>query len=129
MTRRGKIIRMKPSRLREGLIPQCIAFREGKTLTVRDMDRTQTRLSRLGIFNGIEINVWPDTMKRQTLNVDIDCTFDAPLEASIEVNATSKSNSYIGPGIMLGLTNRNLFGGVELPHFEIMRTVEQVSVD
>lgn len=114
MTRRGKIIRMKPSRLREGLIPQCIAFREGKTLTVRDMDRTQTRLSRLGIFNGIEINVWPDTMKRQTLNVDIDCTFDAPLEASIEVNATSKSNSYIGPGIMLGLTNRNLFGGGEL---------------
>lgn len=113
MTRRGALIQMKPSRLREGLIPECIAFREGRTFSVRDMDRTQTRLSRLGIFNGIEINVYPDTAASRTLNVEINCTFDAPLEASLEVNATSKSNSYLGPGLMFGLTNRNLFGGGE----------------
>ncbi len=50
---------------------------------------------------------------RRRLNVDIDCTFDAPLEASVEVNASSKSNSYIGPGITLGITNKNIFGGGE----------------
>ncbi|MBD5243903.1 MAG: BamA/TamA family outer membrane protein [Barnesiella sp.] len=113
MTRRGMLIQMMPSRLRKNLIPQCIAFREGRTLTVREMDRTQTRLSRLGIFNSIEINVFPDTTAERTLNVDIDCTFDAPLEASLEVNVTSKSNSYLGPGLMFGVTNRNLFGGGE----------------
>ncbi len=113
MTRRGMLVQMSPSRLRKGLIPGCIAFREGRTFSVRDMDRTQTRLSQLGIFNGIEINVYPDTTKRSTLNVEINCTFDAPLEASLEVNATSKSNSYLGPGLMFGLTNRNLFGGGE----------------
>lgn len=113
MTRRGMLIQMKPSRLRKGLIPECIAFRTGRTFSVRDMDRTQTLLSRMGIFNGIEINVYPDTTKEATLDVEIDCTFDAPLEASLEVNATSKSNSYLGPGLMFGLTNRNLFGGGE----------------
>lgn len=113
-TRRGDVIVMRPARLRPHLVPQCIAFREGRTFTVRDMNRTQTYLSRLGIFNGIDINVFPDTtVKTPTLDVDISCTFDAPLEASLEVNATSKSNSYIGPGLVFGVTNRNLFGGGE----------------
>ncbi len=39
--------------------------------------------------------------------------FEDPIEASIEVNATSKSNSYLGPGLILGIANRNLFGGGE----------------
>lgn len=58
----------------------------------------------------------PDTVngRRDLLDVNIDCTFDRPLEARVEVNASSKSNSYIGPGVTLGLTNRNLFGGGEL---------------
>lgn len=112
-TKRGTVIQMKPSRLRQNLIPSCIRFREGKILTVRDMNRTQTYLSRLGIFNGVEINVIPDTTKHNVLNVDINCTFDKPMEASIEVNATSKSNSYIGPGVDLKLTSHNLFGGGE----------------
>ena len=43
----------------------------------------------------------------------IDCTFDAPLEASIEANVSSKSNSYIGPGATFSVTNRNLWGGGE----------------
>lgn len=114
MTRRGMVIQMQPSRLRKNLIPSCIAFRNGRTFSVRDMNRTQTSLSRLGIFSGIEINVYPDTTSAdRLLDVDIACTFDAPLEASLEVNVTSKSNSYLGPGLTFGLTNRNLFGGGE----------------
>lgn len=126
MTSRGMVIQMMPSRLREGLIPECITFREGKTFTVRDMNRTQTYLSRLGIFNGIEINVVPDSagIAARRLDVEIDCTFDAPLEASIEVNATSKSNSYIGPGVDLKLTNHNVFGGGEQLSADLFGTYE-----
>ncbi len=115
-TNRGTIIRYLPSRLRDGLIPSCIAFREGRTFSVRQMNNTQARLSRLGIFNSINIDVVPDTVHRDEhlLNVMIECTYDKPLEASIEANVASKSNSYLGPGITLGLTNRNLFGGGEL---------------
>jgi len=79
------------------------------------MDRTQTNLSRLGIFSNIGIEAMPDTanMAARKLDVDIYCTFDAPLETALEVNASSKSNSYIGPGLTFGVTNKNIFGGGE----------------
>lgn len=113
MTSRGRVIKMMPARLRDSLIPSCITFRKGRRFSVRDMNRTQTYLSRLGIFNNIEINAVPDSTRRGVLDVNIDCTFDKQLEASLEVNVTSKSNSYLGPGLDLKVTNKNLFGGGE----------------
>lgn len=108
------LIQMKPSRLRQHLIPECLTFRPGRTFSVRDMDRTQTYLARLGIFNAIDINVARDTLaSKPTLDVAVNCTFDMPLEATIEANVSSKSNSYLGPGLNLGLTSKNLFGGGE----------------
>ncbi len=113
VTERVTVVQMMPSKLRRGLIPSCITFRPGRTFSVRDMNRTQTYLSRLGIFSGIEIAAVPDSLSPGILNVDIDCTFDRPLEAALEVNVTSKSNSYLGPGLDFRITNRNLFGGGE----------------
>ncbi len=127
MSRGGSaVIQMKPSRLRPQIIPECVTFRQGRIFSVRDMNRTQTYLSRLGIFNAISINVIPDTTgtRHDLLDVNIDCTIDKPLEATVEVNASSKSNSYIGPGISLGLTNRNLFGGGELLSVNLTGTYE-----
>lgn len=125
-TRKGTVIRYLPSRLRDGLIPSCIAFREGRTFSVRQMNTTQTRLSRLGIFNSININVVPDTVNtdKRLLNVVIECTYDKPLEASIEANVSSKSNSYLGPGVTFGISNRNLFGGGELLNVSLTGSYE-----
>lgn len=112
---RGDIIVFRPSRLRESLIPSCITFRNNKIFSVRDMDRTQNRLARLGIFGNINISAVPaDTLASDPrLDVVIDCRFDHPMEASLEANLTSKSNSYIGPGLVFGLTHNNVFGGAE----------------
>lgn len=112
---RATLIQMVPSRLRRKLFDENVMFRPGHTFAVRNMDRTQANLARLGIFSGIEINAFPDTTVRdeRLLNIDIDCTFDTPLETSLEVNASSKSNSYIGPGVTFGVTNKNVFGGGE----------------
>ena len=108
------LVQMMPSKLRRQIVPECVTFRTGRTFSVRDMNRTQSYLSRLGIFQSVNVNAIPDTTATEpTLDVLIDCKFDAPLEASIEVNASSKSNSYLGPGLTLGLTNRNMFGGGE----------------
>ena len=71
-------------------------------------------MSRLGIFNDINIGVTCDSLSNDNrLDVVINCTQDAPWEASIEMNVTSKSNSYLGPGVSIGVTNKNLFGGGE----------------
>lgn len=113
---RCTLIKMMPQRLKNSVIEENVRFRPGKILSVRDMDRTQSYLARLGIFNAISINAIPDTTSgagKNILDINVDCTLDQPLEASIEVDASSKSNSYIGPGIALGVTNKNLFGGGE----------------
>lgn len=125
-TRKGELIVMRPARLRKNLIPSCITFREGKLFSVRDMDRTQTRLSRLGIFGNIQIQPVPadTTPGHALLDVYTVCQFDQPIEASIEVNATSKSNSYLGPGIILGLSHNNLFGGGERLGVQLTATYE-----
>ncbi len=108
------LVQMRPSRLRRGVIESGVAFKEGKYVSMRDFNRTQQNLSRTGIFNAINIEPRPDTTAAEpTLDINIDCTFNLPLEASLEVNASSKSNSYIGPGLIFGVTNHNLFGGGE----------------
>ncbi|MDE6120338.1 MAG: hypothetical protein K2F63_00960, partial [Muribaculaceae bacterium] len=96
--KRATLIQMQPSRLRRNVLDECVTFRSGRTFAVRNMDRTQTYLSRLGIFNNISIVASRDTTAKSgddVLDVDIYCTFDSPLETSLEVNASSKSNSYI----------------------------------
>ncbi|MDE6694004.1 MAG: BamA/TamA family outer membrane protein [Muribaculaceae bacterium] len=108
------LIQMMPSKLRHSIFDDNVTFRKGRTFSVRQMNNTQSYLSRLGIFQAVNIDVIPDsTAKVPTLDVNIGATFDAPWEASLEVNATSKSNSYIGPGLNLGITNHNTFGGGE----------------
>lgn len=123
---RATLIQMMPSRLRRKIFDENVMFRPGRTFSVRNMDRTQANLARLGIFSGIEINARPDTSARDSrvLDVDIDCTFDTPLETSLEVNASSKSNSYIGPGLTFGVTNKNIFGGGEQLSVKLTGTYE-----
>lgn len=114
-TSKGELVVYRPQRLRPNMIPPCISFRKGRYFSVRNMDVTQTRLSRLGIFENIQIQPVPvDTNpENPVLDVYITCKYGRPIEATIEANVTSKSNSYLGPGIVLGLTNNNIFGGAE----------------
>lgn len=109
-----ELVQMMPSRFRKKIVNECLLFRPGRTLSVRSMDYTQTLLSRLGIFKAISIDVNPDTTAVDpTLDVLVNCTLDAPWQSSIEANVSSKSNSYLGPGLSFGLTNTNIFGGGE----------------
>lgn len=117
-TNRGRLIWFRSSRLRKSLMDECVTVRSGRPLTQRTLNLTQTRLSRLGIFNAININVLPPDSSAfargcDTLNVMVDCTLDKPMEARIEANVSSKSNSYLGPGLLFGVANRNIFGGGE----------------
>lgn len=114
-TVRGTVIKMMPIKLRDDLIPSCLRFRKGRMMRVRDIDQTQLNLSRMGIFSSVNIDVPPlDSLRgRDSLDIKVLCTLDQPLEAALELQATSKSNSYIGPGLVASLTHKNVFGGGE----------------
>ena len=114
-TARGNVIKMMPVKMRDDLIPSCLRFRTGRMMRVRDIDQTQTNLSRMGIFNSVNIAVTPldSLVNSDSIDIKVDCVLDQPLEASLEFQATSKSNSYIGPGLVASLTHKNVFGGGE----------------
>lgn len=114
-TQKGEVVVYRPAHLRKNVIPECITFRKGRLFSVRDMDRTQNRLARLGIFNNIQIIPMPldTTPENPRLDVMISCQFDRPIEGSLQANIVSKSNSYFGPGLEASVTNNNTFGGGE----------------
>lgn len=111
------LVKMEPVHINETLIPSCIRSRRGRPFKVGNMDRTQLYLSRLGIFSSIDMNATPaDTITPDgdgMMDLNINCILDKPIEAKIEVQATSKSSSFIGPGLQFGVTNKNLLGGGE----------------
>lgn len=113
-TRSGRVIRYLPINLKPQLVPSCLTLRKGRTFSVRTIEQTQDNLSRMGIFSSVTINTTPiDSVKSDSLDVKIECVLDMPLEAKFEIQAASKSNSYIGPAAVFGLTHKNVFGGGE----------------
>lgn len=96
------LVQVKPSKLRPSVIQDNVTIKPGRIFSVRNMDRTQSYLARLGIFKSINIEPVPDTLAAPgtppTLDVNIACTLDVPLEASVEVNASSKATHTSVPG-------------------------------
>lgn len=125
-TTRGNVYLFPPAKIRRNLIPSCLSFRKGRIFSIRDMNRTQSRLARLGIFNNIQIlPVVRDTNSiNPKMDVVVTCQLGEPIEASVEANVTSKSNSYLGPGVIIGITNNNAFNGGEKLSLEINANYE-----
>lgn len=113
-TEAGTIVCWRPAKMREGTIASCIAMKKGGIIKMRQVSNTQAYLSRLGIFNAVSVNLAPlDSVKSDTLDVVINCRFDKPLETEFELNLSSKSNSYLGPGASFSVAHKNIFGGAE----------------
>lgn len=112
------LVKMSPVHISDKLIPSCIRSRRGRPFKVGNMDRTQLYLSRMGIFSSIDMKAVPvpDSITATgdgLIDLNINCILDKPIEAKVEVQATSKSNSFIGPGLEFGVSNKNLLGGGE----------------
>lgn len=117
ITRNCTLIRYEPVYIKDRVIPSCIRARKGGVFRVNSIDRTQAALSRLGIFSNIDIQVIPiDSITPDgegLLDLAIYCQLDRPWEVTFEMHGTSKSNSFIGPGIEVGATHKNAFGAGE----------------
>lgn len=55
----------------------------------------------------------PDTTGKKVLDMQISGDFALPIETEVEVDVSSKSNNLLGPGLTLGITNRNMFKRAE----------------
>ncbi len=114
---RCTLVRYEPVYIKNHVIPSCVRARKGRVFRVNSIDRTQAALSRLGIFSTVDIQVAPlDSVTPEgdgLLDLTINCQLDKPWEVTFEMHGTSKSNSFIGPGIEVGATHKNAFGAGE----------------
>ena len=102
-------------KMRRSLLPSNIELRTGKTFSLTAQNQTLRNLTSLGIFRSVVMDVTPfDAIgDRDSIDVKIDMRYALPMSMMVEANVASKSNSYLGPGLILGLSHNNLFGGGE----------------
>lgn len=102
-------------KLRRSLLPNAITMRKGRTFSLSEQNSTLRNLSSLGIYRSVVMDVTPfDSIQgRDSIDVNLNLRYALPIGFSVEANVASKSNSYIGPGLILGLSHNNLFGGGE----------------
>lgn len=114
--RDATVIAQRPMKIRPKVLSRALSLRTGQLFTVDAQSRTQTNLNKLGIFRSVNLSVTPlDSLRgADTLGVEIDAQFDYPLEAALETDVTSKSNSFLGPGVTFKVSNNNLFRGGEV---------------
>ena len=117
VTRNCTLIKYEPVHIKDNVIPGCIRARKGRQFRINSIDRTQVALSRLGIFSTVDIQVVPlDSVTPEgegLLDLNIYCQLDKPWEVTFEMHGSSKSNSYIGPGVEIGVSHKNAFGAGE----------------
>jgi outer membrane protein assembly factor BamA len=93
-------------------------FKPGDLYKQEEQQRTQTAISRLEAFSYTEFQYSQrDTTRRSRndlLDLRVNTAYDLPYDGEFEVNVTTKSNDYAGPGAVFGLTRRNAFRGGEL---------------
>lgn len=122
------IIKLQPVHIDDDLINSCIRGRKGRPFRVGNMDLIQMYLARTGIFSNINIQAIPrDTLLENgygLIDLDISCILDKPIEVKVEAKATTKSTSFIGPGIGLGIKHKNIFGGAEQLSADITASYE-----
>jgi outer membrane protein assembly factor BamA len=89
--------------------------------------KTLNRLIGLGIFKYVDIRFQEDSAAN-LLNANVLLSPLKKKSIRLQVEMVSKSNNFLGPGIDLTYTNRNIFGGAELFNLSLQSSFEtQVS--
>lgn len=100
--------------VRPGTMMRNIFLRSGKTYSQELQQLSLQQLSQMNIFSSINFAFIPRE-NSNILDTRISTQLDKPYNFTFELNATSKSNSQIGPGSKISLSRNNIFrGGEEL---------------
>ncbi|MDR2234351.1 MAG: BamA/TamA family outer membrane protein [Tannerella sp.] len=102
-------------RVRPKILYNQFKFRLGDVYSQIRQTQSQSALNQLNTFRYIEMNYAPrDTSQLcDTLDVNVNATYDLPLNGELQLNFTANSNRRIGPGAVFSLTKSNIFGGGE----------------
>lgn len=112
MRRMNYIFYGKKPPVRPGALMRNIFLRNGQLYSQEGQQKTLQQLSQMNIFSNVNFSFTQEE-NSDTLNMNITAMLDKPYDFSFELNATSKSNSQIGPGSKISLSKKNIFRGGE----------------
>lgn len=118
MRRRNSILMAysgKPGRppLKMQAIRRYINYRSGDLYSQSNQTAMQENLIAMGIFSQVNVKYTADTLRRDTLDVDITLRLDKPYDAEFKGNVATKSNGLVGPGVSFSMSKQNIFRGAE----------------
>lgn len=105
-------------------VTDVINIAPGRKYSKADYDRTLTHILGLGTFKFVNIKFDPVHPDSALLNSTIYLTPFPKKSLRLEFQAVSKSNNFVGPGLSVTFTNRNLFGGSELLQVRLSSSYE-----
>lgn len=98
---------------RPEIITQVINVKKGNIYRREDREYTVGHLMSLGSFKFVDMRYRESRRDTGVLNVSIRLTPYMKKSLRAEFQMTSKSNNFVGPGLTVKFTNRNVFRGSE----------------
>jgi outer membrane protein assembly factor BamA len=99
--------------LRPDALEPFFSIRPGKLYSKDDEEVTLKQLSKLEVFEFINISYSPDTTGKNTLNATLTANPRKKHSARAEFNLATTSTNFAGPGLQFEYYNRNAFRGAE----------------
>ncbi|BDD00888.1 BamA/TamA family outer membrane protein [Persicobacter psychrovividus] len=96
------------------VLEKGILIRPDTTYNYEASVMSSQRLMGLGTYRFVNIRYEPNPQDSMLLDANIYLTPRYKKSLQLELEGTSKSNNFIGPGLNLNYINRNAFGGAEL---------------
>lgn len=110
---------------RPHIITRVINLQHGKIYSREAQELTLSHLMGLGAFKFVNVKFDESPRKDSSLlNANIYLTPLRKKSVRAEVQAVSKSNNFVGPGVTLTFTNRNFLRGAELFQFKLHAAYE-----
>lgn len=112
--------------LRPYLWRNSLFFVKGDRYSLRRETLSLTKLNEMGVFSQFDLQFVPTdtTPGCDTLDIYVTAVLDKPYDSSLELDATLKSNSQLGPALTYTLSKRNAFRGGEKVSFKIFGSYE-----
>jgi len=99
---------------RPEVITRLITLKKGNIYRREDQELTLSHLMGLGVFKFVNIKFSEVNKDSLLLNADIHLTPLKKKSIRTEMQLTSKSNNFVGPGLSVTFTNRNFLKGAEM---------------
>jgi outer membrane protein insertion porin family len=109
---------------RPNVITRVINLQRDSLYSRVDHDYSLSHLMGLRTFKFVNIKYEPDPADSTALHANIYLTPLLKKSLRFQVQAVSKSNNFVGPGVELTFTNRNFMRGAELLQFKLHSSYE-----